>query len=58
MLKRGTRRSARPDLDRLNEVNMADLDPNVRRRNWIVLIVLVGVALALYVSFMVKVGQG
>jgi hypothetical protein len=58
MLKRGTRRSARPDLDRPNEVNMADFDPNVRRRNWIVLIVLVGVALALYVSFMVKVGQG
>jgi uncharacterized protein involved in exopolysaccharide biosynthesis len=29
-------------------------DPNVRRRNWIVLVVLVAVALALYVSFMVK----
>ena len=58
MLKHGARRSARPDLDRPNEVNMADLDPNVRRRNWIVLIVLVGVALALYVSFMVKVGRG
>ena len=58
MLKRGGRRSARPDLERLNEVNMADLDPNVRRRNWIVLIVLVGVALALYVSFMVKVSHG
>ena len=33
---------------------MADLDPNVRRRNWIVLIVLVAVAAAVYVSFMLK----
>jgi hypothetical protein len=33
---------------------MANPDPNVRRRNWIVLIVLVAVALAIYVSFMVK----
>jgi uncharacterized protein involved in exopolysaccharide biosynthesis len=33
---------------------MANLDPNVRRRNWIVLIVLLAVALAMYVSFMVK----
>jgi uncharacterized protein involved in exopolysaccharide biosynthesis len=37
-----------------NEVDMADLDPNVRRRNWITLIVLVAVALAVYVSFMLK----
>jgi hypothetical protein len=36
---------------------MPDLEPNVRRRNWIVLIVLVAVALALYVTFMVKVGS-
>ncbi len=41
-----------------NEVKMPNPDPNVRRRNWIVLIVLVGVALALYVSFMIKVSQG
>ena len=54
MLKHGTRRSARPDLDRPNEVNMPNLDPNVKRRNRIVLIVLVAVALAIYVSFMVK----
>jgi uncharacterized protein involved in exopolysaccharide biosynthesis len=33
---------------------MADLDPNVRRRNWIVLVVLVAVALATYVTFMTK----
>jgi hypothetical protein len=33
---------------------MPDLDPNVKRRNWIVLIVLVAVALAIYVSFMLK----
>jgi uncharacterized protein involved in exopolysaccharide biosynthesis len=33
---------------------MPNLDPNVRRRNWIVLVVLVAVALAMYVSFMVK----
>jgi uncharacterized protein involved in exopolysaccharide biosynthesis len=33
---------------------MANLDPNVRRRNWIVLIVLLVVALAMYVSFMLK----
>jgi hypothetical protein len=36
---------------------MPDLEPNVRRRNWIVLIVLVAVALALYGSFMVKLGS-
>jgi uncharacterized protein involved in exopolysaccharide biosynthesis len=34
---------------------MPNLDPNVRRRNWIVLIVLVAVALAVYVSFMLKI---
>jgi len=33
---------------------MANLDPNVKRRNWIVLIVLVAVAVAMYVSFMIK----
>jgi hypothetical protein len=33
---------------------MANLDPGVKRRNWIVLIVLVAVALAVYVSFMLK----
>jgi uncharacterized protein involved in exopolysaccharide biosynthesis len=33
---------------------MPNLDPNVKRRNWIVLIVLVAVALAVYVSFMLK----
>jgi hypothetical protein len=33
---------------------MTNLDPSVKRRNWIVLIVLVAVALAVYVSFMLK----
>jgi flagellar basal body-associated protein FliL len=33
---------------------MPSPDPNVKRRNWIVLIVLVVVAVAVYVSFMVK----
>jgi hypothetical protein len=33
---------------------MANLDPSVKRRNWIVLIVLIAVALAVYVSFMLK----
>jgi len=33
---------------------MPKLDPNVRRRNWIVLVVVLAVALAIYVSFMVK----
>jgi hypothetical protein len=37
-----------------NDVKMPNLDPNVRRRNWIVLIVLVAVAVAMYVSFMLK----
>jgi hypothetical protein len=46
--------SAKPDLERPNEVNMANLDPNVKRRNWIVLIVLVAVAVAMYVSFVMK----
>ena len=45
------------DLARPNDVKMPDLEPNVRRRNWIVLIVLVAMALALYVTFMVKVGS-
>jgi hypothetical protein len=33
---------------------MPNPDPNVKRRNWIVLIVLVAVAAAMYVSFMMK----
>jgi hypothetical protein len=33
---------------------MPNLDPNVKRRNWIVLIVLVAVAVAMYISFMLK----
>jgi hypothetical protein len=33
---------------------MPNPDPSVKRRNWIVLIVLAAVALAIYVSFMVK----
>jgi hypothetical protein len=33
---------------------MTNLDPSVKRRNWIVTIVLVAVALAVYVSFMLK----
>jgi hypothetical protein len=33
---------------------MANLDPNVKRRNWIVLIVLVAVAIAMYASFVMK----
>jgi hypothetical protein len=33
---------------------MPNPDPNVKRRNWIVLAVLVAVAAALYVSFMLK----
>ena len=37
-----------------NEVNMANLDPNVKRRNWIVLVVLVAVAAAMYVTVMMK----
>jgi uncharacterized protein involved in exopolysaccharide biosynthesis len=36
---------------------MPNLDPNLRRRNWIVLIVLVAAALAMYVSFMLKMGS-
>jgi hypothetical protein len=36
---------------------MPNPDPNLRRRNWIVLIVLVAAALAMYVSFMVKMGS-
>jgi hypothetical protein len=34
---------------------MPELDPKIKRRNWIVLIVLVAVALAVYVSFMLKI---
>ena len=33
---------------------MANPDPNVKRRNWIVLVVLAAVAAAVYVSFMMK----
>jgi hypothetical protein len=36
---------------------MPNLDPNIRRRNWIVLIVLLAVALATYATFMVKMGS-
>jgi hypothetical protein len=46
-LKRGPRRAT---YDR----KMPNPDPNVKRRNWIVLIVLVGVALATYATFMTK----
>jgi hypothetical protein len=37
-----------------NNLNMPSPDPNLKRRNWIVLVVLVAVAALLYVSFMVK----
>jgi hypothetical protein len=33
---------------------MPSPDPKLKRRNWIVLIVLVAVALAMYASFMLK----
>jgi uncharacterized protein involved in exopolysaccharide biosynthesis len=33
---------------------MPSPDPNVKRRNWIVLVVLVAVAAAMYVTFMLK----
>jgi hypothetical protein len=36
---------------------MPNPDPNLSRRNWIVLIILVAVVLAMYVSFMVKMGS-
>jgi len=36
---------------------MPNPDPNLKRRNWIVLIVLAAAALAMYVSFMVKMGS-
>ena len=45
---------AKPEIERPNEVDMPNLDPNVKRRNWIMLIVLVAVALAIYVSFMLR----
>jgi hypothetical protein len=35
---------------------MPNPDPNVRRRNWIVLIVLAAVAVAVYASFIYKMG--
>jgi hypothetical protein len=37
-----------------NDRKMANPDPNLNRRNWIVLIVLLALALATYVSFMLK----
>ena len=37
-----------------NDRKMPSPDPNVKRRNWIVLVVLVAVAVAMYVSFMMK----
>jgi hypothetical protein len=37
-----------------NDRKMPSPDPNVKRRNWIVLVVLVAVAMAMYVSFMLK----
>jgi hypothetical protein len=33
---------------------MPELDPNVRRRNWIVLVVLVAIAGAVYFSFVLR----
>jgi hypothetical protein len=42
---------------RLNELDMPNPDPNLRRRNWIVLIVLVAVAAFLYASFIYKMGS-
>jgi flagellar basal body-associated protein FliL len=36
---------------------MANPDPDVKRRNWIVLIVLVAVAAATYVTFMMKMAE-
>jgi hypothetical protein len=33
---------------------MPSPDPNVKRRNWIVLVVLVAVAAAVYLSFVMK----
>jgi len=35
---------------------MPNLDPNVKRRNWIVLIVLIAAAAAIYGSFIYKMG--
>jgi hypothetical protein len=50
LLERETHTSRRSP----NELDMPNPDSNVKRRNWIVLVVLVAVALAVYVSFMVK----
>jgi uncharacterized protein involved in exopolysaccharide biosynthesis len=36
---------------------MPNIDPNVRRRNWIVLVALVAVVLAVYASFVIKMGS-
>jgi uncharacterized protein involved in exopolysaccharide biosynthesis len=50
--------TVKPDLaSPPNDLDMPNLDPNIRRRNWIVLIVLLAVALATYVTFMVKMGS-
>ena len=37
-----------------NNLNMPSPDPNLKRRNWIVLVVLVAVVALVYVSFIVK----
>jgi hypothetical protein len=37
-----------------NDRKMPNPDPNVKRRNWIVLVVLVAAAAAMYVSVMMK----
>jgi hypothetical protein len=36
---------------------MANLDPNVKRRNWIVLIILIAAVAAIYGSFIYKTGS-
>jgi hypothetical protein len=36
---------------------MPSPDPNVKRRNWLVLVILAAVALAIYVGFIVKAGS-
>ena len=41
-----------------NDCDMPNPDPNVRRRNWIVLAVLVAVAVATYTSFIYKIAFG